>query len=210
VDKILAKDDYTVTISLTRPLAPFLAYLSVFANGILSADHFKDAPPSKLENQPMGSGPYMLGEWKKGEHLVLTANPHYWKPGYPKTKEVKLAYIPNEYTLVIKLQSGEVDGIDTPPMARLDELHESGRFDTRVSRAMGVTAGRPQGSLQHPRPKLFLSDLSLPRPPAADRIDEREEFIKCRVLLRSGRDGLIERREAFTSNRTVGIGPDRR
>jgi peptide/nickel transport system substrate-binding protein len=132
VDKIEAEDDYTAVISLKQPTAPFLSYLSLIPNAILSADFFKDAPPEKIENQPMGSGPYMLAEWKKGESLTFTANPHYFRQGYPKTKRVKLVYLRDDNTRVIKLLSGEVDAIDGAPMARIAELNASGQFDTQM------------------------------------------------------------------------------
>lgn len=138
VEKIEAKDDHTVVITLKQPSAPFLSNISLFANAILSADFFKDASPEKFSNEPMGSGPYMLAEWKKGEHITLKANPHYFKAGLPKTKEVQLLYIPDDDTRIIKLQAGEVDGIDNPPMARVAELKANPNLDMQLNPSTAV------------------------------------------------------------------------
>jgi peptide/nickel transport system substrate-binding protein len=138
VGKIEAKDDFTVVITLKQPSAPFLSNISLFSNAILSADFFKDAKPEKFSNEPMGSGPYKMTEWRKGEYLVLQANPNYFKQGFPKTKEVKLLYIPDDDTRIIKLQSGEVDGIDNPPMARVAELKANAQLDMQLNPSTAV------------------------------------------------------------------------
>lgn len=139
VDKIEAKDDHTVVITLKHPSAPFLANISLFSNAILSADFAQNASPEKLANEPLGSGPYMLTEWRKGEYLHLKANPHYHTPGLPKTKEVRLVYVPDDDTRIIKLQSGEVDGIDNPPMARVAELKANPQLDMQLNPSSAVS-----------------------------------------------------------------------
>lgn len=138
VSKVEAKDEYTVVITLKRKLAPLLSHVSLFSNAILSADYFKDASPDKLSNEMMGSGPYMLKEWKKGEYVHLTANPHYYAKGLPKTANVKLIYIPDDDTRIIKLQSGEVDGIDAPPFARVAELKANSNVNMMLNPSTAV------------------------------------------------------------------------
>ena len=85
VEDIAAKDDHTVVISLKEPWAPFLADISLFSNSILSEKAFKGASADVISNKPVGSGPFMLAEWKKGEVLIMKANPHYHEKGVPKT-----------------------------------------------------------------------------------------------------------------------------
>jgi ABC-type oligopeptide transport system substrate-binding subunit len=38
----------------------------------------------------------MLVDWKKGEELVLKANPHYHEKGLPRTAELRIRYIPDD------------------------------------------------------------------------------------------------------------------
>ena len=85
VEDIQAKDDYTVVISLKEPWAPFLADISLFSNSIMPEKVFKDAKDEDFANKPVGSGPFMLVDWKKGEELVMKANPHYYEKGVPKS-----------------------------------------------------------------------------------------------------------------------------
>ena len=67
VEDIQAKDDFTVVISLKEPWAPFLADISLFSNSIMPEKVFKGAKDEDISNKPVGSGPWMLADWKKGE-----------------------------------------------------------------------------------------------------------------------------------------------
>jgi peptide/nickel transport system substrate-binding protein len=132
VQDITAKDDYTVVITLKEPWAPFLADVSLFSNSILSEKIFKAAAQDQISNKPVGSGPFMLAEWKKGEELVMKANPYYHEKGVPKTPELHLKYIPDDNARVIAVQSGDVDGIDYVPFSRISQLKRDSRLDTQL------------------------------------------------------------------------------
>jgi peptide/nickel transport system substrate-binding protein len=138
VQDIAAKDDYTVTITLKEPWAPFLADISLFSNSILSEKAFRDAKPEQISNQPVGSGPFMLTEWKKGEELVMKANPNYYEKGFPKTPELRLRYIPDDNGRIIAVQSGDVDGIDYPPFSRAAELKRDARLELQLNPSTAV------------------------------------------------------------------------
>ena len=133
VEDIAAKDDYTVVIRLKEPWAPFLADISLFSNSILPEKVFKGASPGEISNKPVGSGPYMLAEWKKGEELVLKANPHYHEKGLPKTPELRIRYIPDDIRRLIAVQSGAVDGIDFPPFSRVAELKRDPKLEVQLN-----------------------------------------------------------------------------
>ncbi len=132
VQDIAAKDNYTVLITLKEPWAPFLADISLFSNSILSEKIFKNAAQDQISNRPVGSGPWMLTEWKKGEELVMKANPHYHEKGLPKTPELHIRYIPDDNARVIAVQSGEIDGADYVPFSRVSQLKRDGRLDTQL------------------------------------------------------------------------------
>lgn len=139
VQDIVAKDDATVLISLKEPWAPFLADVSLFSNSVLSEKVFKGASQDQISNKPVGSGPYALVEWKKGEELVMRANTHYHEKGLPKTPELHLRYIPDDNTRIIAVQSGEVDGIDYPPFSRVAELKQDSRLVVQLNPSTAVS-----------------------------------------------------------------------
>jgi peptide/nickel transport system substrate-binding protein len=133
VEDIAAKDDHTVVISLKEPWGPFLADISLFSNSILSEKAFKNASADDISNKPVGSGPFMLAEWKKGEVLIMKANPHYYEKGLPRTPELHLRYIPDDNSRIIALQSGEVDGIDYPQFSRMEELRKDAKLEAQLN-----------------------------------------------------------------------------
>jgi peptide/nickel transport system substrate-binding protein len=138
VEDITAKDDHTVVIHLKEPWAPFLADISLFSNSILPEKVFKDAKPEDFANKPVGSGPFMLAEWKKGEVLVMKANPHYHEKGIPKTAELHIRYIPDDNSRIIALQSGDIDGIDYPPFSRIEELRKDPKLEAQLNPSTAV------------------------------------------------------------------------
>jgi hypothetical protein len=53
----------------------------------VAARDFKTLP--EITEIPLGAGPYILKEWKKGQGMTLVANPLYYK-GEPKVKTIKI------------------------------------------------------------------------------------------------------------------------
>jgi peptide/nickel transport system substrate-binding protein len=139
VEDIQAKDDFTVVISLKEPWAPFLADISLFSNSILPEKVFKGAKDEDISNKPVGSGPWMLVDWKKGEELVMKPNPHYYEKGLPKSQELRIRYIPDDNSRIIALQSGDVDGIDYPPFSRIAELQKDPKLDAQLNPSTQVS-----------------------------------------------------------------------
>jgi peptide/nickel transport system substrate-binding protein len=139
VEDIQAKDDFTVVISLKEPWAPFLADISLFSNSILPEKVFKGAKDEDISNKPVGSGPWMLVDWKKGEELVMKANPHYYEKGLPKSQELRIRYIPDDNSRIIALQSGDVDGIDYPPFSRIAELQKDPKLEAQLNPSTQVS-----------------------------------------------------------------------
>jgi peptide/nickel transport system substrate-binding protein len=138
VQTFSAVDAHTVAITLKEPFAPFLSDVSLFSNSIGPAKAFKSASHEEISNHPIGSGPYMLVDWKKGEQLTMRANPHYYGKGLPRTPELRIIYIPDDNTRVIALQSGRVDGVDYPPFSLLAALRGDPRIDVLLNPSTAV------------------------------------------------------------------------
>jgi peptide/nickel transport system substrate-binding protein len=109
-------DDHTITINLKHPYAPFLKTLgTVYANIVnpkLAEHEDEDLGEEYLADKEMGSGPYKLESWERGQKLVLTANEDYWGEK-PTLKKVNILVIPEASTARIMLEKGEVDMLDT-------------------------------------------------------------------------------------------------
>ncbi|WP_353114454.1 ABC transporter substrate-binding protein [Microbacterium sp.] len=71
---------------------------------------------------PIGTGPYMLDEWKKGISVTLKANPDYWGEK-PAIKKVTVQTVPDAATRVGMLETGAADLVSdiTPDMIKRAE-----------------------------------------------------------------------------------------
>ncbi len=69
-----APDRYTLRIRLSAPDNNFLFYLATPASSVVAREVI-EAYPGQVGNHPVGSGPFMIGEWKRSDKIVLLANP---------------------------------------------------------------------------------------------------------------------------------------
>ena len=74
IDGLSAPSRYTLRIRLSAPDNNFLFYLAMPATGVVAREVI-DAHPGQAGNHPVGSGPFMLGEWQRSDKIVLLANP---------------------------------------------------------------------------------------------------------------------------------------
>ncbi len=113
VERIDVIDDHILRIQLSKPYAPFLERLVV---GIVPKHLLegKDIKTAEFNQHPVGTGPFKFVEWKKGERLVMEANPDYFL-GKPEIDRVVVSFIPDENTRLLQLTKGDVDVAFLPP-----------------------------------------------------------------------------------------------
>jgi ABC-type transport system substrate-binding protein len=70
-----AVDKYTLRIRLNEPDANFLYYMAIPASGVVAREVI-EAYPGQASNHPVGTGPFMIGDWKRSDRIVLLANPY--------------------------------------------------------------------------------------------------------------------------------------
>ncbi|WP_431281963.1 ABC transporter substrate-binding protein [Humitalea sp. 24SJ18S-53] len=76
----------------------------------------------------IGTGPYRLVRFVRGDRVDLVRNPAWWGQA-PEWETVSLRAIPNAGARVAALLAGDVDMIDQPPLSNVEQL----RADNRVS-----------------------------------------------------------------------------
>ena len=107
-----AEDDQTLRIRLRQPNAPFLEALEMCFLGVVSrADVERRGNEAAFADIPVTSGPYRVVEWRRNDRLILQANPHYWREGYPRNDGAELIEVIDTNTRIAMLQAGAVDAI---------------------------------------------------------------------------------------------------
>ncbi|GAC1365909.1 MAG: ABC transporter substrate-binding protein [Ktedonobacteraceae bacterium] len=119
VESVKAVDASHVQFNLKKAFSPLLATLTDRAGMMLSPTAVQKAG-ANLGNAPVnaGSGPFMFGEWVKGDHLVINRNPHYWQKdaqgaALPYLQSIRYRPITNESVRFSNLQTGTIASADS-------------------------------------------------------------------------------------------------
>lgn len=125
LDKVEKVDDYTVKISLKVPNAPFLANLAMDFLDIMSAE-FADqmlaaGTPEKLDNEPIGTGPFEFVSYQKDSTIRYKAFDNYWD-NKPKIDRLVFAITPDASVRYAKLQKGECHAMPYPNPADIEKM----------------------------------------------------------------------------------------
>jgi peptide/nickel transport system substrate-binding protein len=100
IEKVEAPDAGTIVVTLKAPDVEFLPYLTI---GVVPADN-----PDR-ENNPIGTGPFIIESYAAQQNMVLKKNPHYWKPGFPRLERVTVVFLADSEALLLSLMGGNID-----------------------------------------------------------------------------------------------------
>jgi len=121
ITSIEALDDYTVRVTLKEPYAPALATFFVpyqhSGYPVLPAhllQRYADLNQVPFNGHPVGTGPFRLRAWVRGDRVEFEANPLYWR-GPPKLKRVVAKIVQDDNTILAQFESHELDVIFDAP-----------------------------------------------------------------------------------------------
>src|SRR3989449_9083669 len=106
VDKVEPAGKYAVKFVTKEPFAGLLAALGGFWGFIISEAGIKKH--GDLNKAALGTGPYMLEDWKVEQQMVLKKHPGYFRKGLPHVDQVMLRVIPDEANIVAALRTGQI------------------------------------------------------------------------------------------------------
>lgn len=142
LEKTEAVDELTFKMTLKEPYYPALQDLSLVrpVRFLGEAGFPDDGDTSKGVKEPVGTGPWMLADYKKDEYAMFTRNPNYWGES-PKIEKVTVKIIPDAETRVMAFEKGELDliyGEGVISMDSFNQLKESGQYATELSEPVGT------------------------------------------------------------------------
>lgn len=108
---IEALDEFTVKVTLCNPDPAFIAKIATPAFGIYDAGYIEEigGDAAKMNDAPVGTGPYVVKEWVRGDHITFEPNPNYW--GTPAKNTFILKWNKESAARLLDLQAGNVNGI---------------------------------------------------------------------------------------------------
>ena len=132
IDTMEDGGDNNLVITLKEPSPMFLSTLAMFSSGIMEKSYCEEVGEEGIAECPVGTGPFILSEWDKGEKMVFTANPYYWEEGCPKVDEVDIVVVADDTTRIMQLESGQIDMASDIPYSRIDELKAAGNLTVNL------------------------------------------------------------------------------
>ncbi len=149
-------DDATVKITLKTKVASFLARLASNVNAIYPKTEIDKIGKDEF-TQPIGTGPFIVKEWVRNDHLTLDKNPNYWQMGVdgkplPYLDQLVFKQVAESATQVLQVQAGSVNGSEGIPYSQIPTLEK----DTRAQ------------LLTFPQQQVHFMVLQLTRPPFDD------------------------------------------
>ena len=113
VRKAEVRGDTTLVLHLKRPFAPLLVLVlapqgfPILPAHLLAKLHdFNKIPFNAM---PVGSGPYAVTNWVRGDHVELRANPNYYR-GKPGIEHLRIRFVADPNTAMNLLRTKEAGG----------------------------------------------------------------------------------------------------
>jgi ABC-type transport system substrate-binding protein len=155
-----AVDRYTLRIRLNEVDNNFLFYMAMPATSVVAREVI-EAYPGQAGNHPVGTGPFMVGEWKHSDRIVLLANPdstaifHATPGNDPADKAIDAALegkrLPRVDRVEVKIAeefqgrmlgflNGEYDYLEQVPESMTDMVIQNGKLKPELAaRGMQLT-----------------------------------------------------------------------
>ena len=117
VEGLQVVDRYTLRIKLTEPYYDLLADLTSTGSAAVArevVEKYGDASGWVMAN-PVGTGPYRLKEWRRGQKIVLEASPTFRDVRYPESSD------PADRALMAKFKGRKLPMIGTIDISVIEE-----------------------------------------------------------------------------------------
>jgi ABC-type transport system substrate-binding protein len=106
-------DDHTVSFTIARADATFLnimalPFAAIVPKGVAGEDS------TAFSTNPVGTGPFVLKSYEKGQRATFVRNPHYWQAGKPYLDGVDFRVGIDAASALQQVQSGSLDLMGDP------------------------------------------------------------------------------------------------
>ncbi|WP_373995128.1 nickel ABC transporter substrate-binding protein [Metabacillus litoralis] len=130
-------DEHTFKLTLTEAYYPTIQELAVVrpVRFLGEAGFPEDGDTSKGVVEPVGTGPWVLDDYKVDEYAVFKRNEEYWGE-LPKEEKITVKIIPDAETRVLAFEKGEIDllyGEGTISLDAFKQLESTESYESSIS-----------------------------------------------------------------------------
>ncbi|HEU4600237.1 MAG TPA: ABC transporter substrate-binding protein, partial [Solirubrobacterales bacterium] len=124
ISKLEAPSPSTFRIICAKPAPELPAVLGQWSFGIVPKN-YGGVSEKEFAEHPVGTGPFVLGAWKRGESVTLEKNPGYWDAGKPYLDKVVLKTVSSPESRVAQLKGGQLDLVAGPPWSQVSAIESA-------------------------------------------------------------------------------------
>ena len=121
ISKIGTPDPLTVTVTTKTPYSPLPSVMAIFANSIVPYN-YGGKTKEEFGKNPIGTGPFKLQTWTKGQLIKLVRNPYYWESGKPYLDSITFKLVPDSNTRANQVQGGQAQVNEFPSYSSVKTL----------------------------------------------------------------------------------------
>lgn len=127
VTAVETPDPLTAVIKLSQPAPPMLTALaSSYESPMVPKHLFAGTDPSANPyiSKPVGTGPFVFKEWKKGDYILLEKNTNYWQAGKPTLQRIVFRIISDASARAASFETGEghIGGLSPIPLTDMPRI----------------------------------------------------------------------------------------
>ncbi|OGW24499.1 MAG: hypothetical protein A2X59_00695 [Nitrospirae bacterium GWC2_42_7] len=135
VSGIEVLDKYTLKIRLEEQFSPFIYLLTMTPAYVVPREEVERAG-ADFSAHPVGTGPFIVKEWKQGNELILSRNKGYFADKV-KVKGIVYRIIPEDLTAVTEFEIGNIDMISIP-VSEYSRFKGSPKWKNMISSVKGL------------------------------------------------------------------------
>lgn len=165
IESIEAPSDTEVVFTLNAAYAPFdrqATLVPILPQAVYEAD------PEGFASQPVGSGPYTVEKWTKGDSITLVRNEDYFGD-QGEYEQIEFRFVLDETTRANALQSGDLD-IALLGASQVSSVEASGTVDIvdqQSNRVLYLGFNSSEGPLADPLVRQ-AADMAIDREAISD------------------------------------------
>ena len=141
VQSVRKLDNDTVEFRLNSPDASFLWHIATHYAPVLSEEYAEQLTAAgrqeQIDRQPVGTGPFMLNEYRAGQFIRLLRHDAYWR-GRPRMSQVVIDLGAGGIGRLSKLLTGECDVLAYPAASQLPVLRDDPRLRLTLRPGMNI------------------------------------------------------------------------
>ena len=138
IKEIAALDEHTVQFTMCVPDPAFPSKAAFSAFSIQPTEWIEQAAASgEILEKPVGTGPYVMDAWNRGDSMVFKRFDDYWGDK-AKTETLVFRWSTEGAARLLELQSGTVDGIDNPSPDDFDVIRDDDSLNLVKREALNI------------------------------------------------------------------------